>query len=142
MPLAGKHGDRGHSVLEVSLLAPWIVFLFVGALDMGFYSYALICTQNAARVAVGYTSSNTAMSANSAAACQSVLGEMNSISNVRSLASCDSYPLIVTAAAVTGVDGAPASEVAVTYQTDQLIPIPGLLMGKFTVTRRAQMMIK
>jgi Flp pilus assembly protein TadG len=139
---SSKRRSGGHAAVEVSLLAPWILFLFIGVLDLGFYSYALICTQSAARVAVVFTSVRSATAADSAAACQSALGEMSMMANVRSLSTCNSYPLIVTATAVTGVDGAPASEVAVTYQTDQLIPIPGLLAGRLTVTRRAQMRVQ
>ena len=139
---ARKRRDRGHAVVEVSLLAPWILFLLVGTLDLGFYSYALICTQKAARVAVTYTSSKSATAADSAIACQSALKEMRMMADVRGLSACNSYPLIVTASAVTGVDGARASEVAVTYRSAQLIPIPGLIVGRMTVTRRAQMRIQ
>ena len=46
--------ERGNAVIEVSLLAPWIFFLLVGILDLGFYSYAAIATENAARVAAQY----------------------------------------------------------------------------------------
>src|SRR5881628_3110273 len=94
---ARKRRDHGHAVVEVSLLAPWILFLLVGTLDLGFYSYALICTQKAARVAVTYTSSKSATAADSAIACQSALKEMRMMANVRSLSACNSYPLIVTA---------------------------------------------
>src|SRR5947207_14797502 len=52
----GPWKERGHAVIEVSLMAPWIFFLFMGTLDFGFYSYAIIATQNAARVAVMQTS--------------------------------------------------------------------------------------
>ena len=134
-----RGGDQGHAVLEVALLAPWIFFLFIGVVDVGFYSYALICTQNAARVAATYTSSSPSLAGNSDGACQAALGEMKSMSNVRSLTSCGSYPLIVTATSETGVDGDPASTVSVTYQSDQMIPIPGLLNGRLSVTRKAQM---
>jgi hypothetical protein len=68
IPGAHKRRDRGHAVVEISLLAPWILFLFVGTLDLGFYSYALICTQKAARVAVTHTSSRSATAADSAIA--------------------------------------------------------------------------
>ena len=142
IPGAHKRRDRGHAVVEISLLAPWILFLFVGTLDLGFYSYALICTQKAARVAVTHTSSRSATAADSAIACQSALKEMRMMANVRGLSACNSYPLIVTASAVTGVDSARASEVAVTYRSDQLIPMPGLIVGRMTVTRRAQMRIQ
>ena len=33
--------EKGHAVLEVAFLAPWLIFLFVGAFDMGFYCLCL-----------------------------------------------------------------------------------------------------
>ncbi len=129
----------GHAVIEVALLAPWIFFLFVGLVDLGFYNYALIATENAARVAVEYTSATTAKATDSAGACPYVLAELNSMSNVRGLATCDSLPVTVTATKVAGPDGSQSSLVSVTYQTILMIPIPGLLTGQFTVTRTAQM---
>jgi len=132
---------RGNAVIEVTLLAPWIFFLFVGTFDMGFYVYALITTQNAARAAATYTSRTSATAADSARACQYALAEMKAMSNVRSLASCSSNPLIVTASAVTGVDGWDASSVSVTYQSNRLVPIPGLT-GRLNITRTVQMRVK
>jgi Flp pilus assembly protein TadG len=131
--VAGRRRDKGHAMVEVSLFAPCILFLFVGALDLGFYCYDLISTQNAARAAAAYTSSSSSSAADAAGACQYALGEMKSMANVRGLTSCDSYPLVVTAASVTGADGSPASQVSVSYRTDQLIPIPGLLAGRITI---------
>ena len=133
--------QKGHAVLEAAFLAPWIVFLFVGAFDMGFYCYALICTENAARVAAMFTSSSSSSAADSAAACTLARAEMN-MANVVGLTQCGSLPLIVTASSVTGPDNAPASKVDVTYQSSQMIPIPGLLMGRMTVTRTAQMRVR
>ena len=138
---AVKPRQKGHAVLEISLMAPWLLFLFCGSFDMGFYHHALTSTANAAQVAASYTSSSTTAAADASGACTYVLAELNSMRNVRGLASCNSYPVIVSATAVTGVDGSPASSVSVTYQTDQLIPIPGLLMGRLTVTRTVQMRI-
>ncbi len=141
--VSARRKDRrsGHAVLEVALLSPWIFFLFVGTFDVGMYVYALICAQNAARVAAVYTSSNSTLAADSSGACQYVLNEMNAMHNVRSLSTCGSLPVIVNATSVTGADGASASSVSVTYQTDQFIPMPGL-MGRFTFTRIAQMRIR
>ena len=50
---AGRFGKResktsGQAIVEVSLMMPWIAFLFVGILDFGFYSYAAILLQNVA----------------------------------------------------------------------------------------------
>lgn len=132
--------QSGHAVIEVALLAPWIFFLFVGIVDLGFYNYALIATENAARVAVEYTSATTAKATDKAGACPYVLAELNSMSNVNGLANCDNLPVIVTATLVpSGPDGSPASSVSVTYQTILMIPIPGLMTGQFTVTRTAEM---
>src|SRR5205809_4591375 len=55
--------SRGHAVIEVSLMAPWIFFLFMGTVGFGFYASAAIATQNAARVAVDQTSANTSTAA-------------------------------------------------------------------------------
>ena len=128
-------------MLETALLMPWILFLFAGTFDMGMYGYALISTQNATRVAATFTSSQNGRANDSARACQYALSEMSSLPNLRGVTSCDAYPLIVSAEAVTGVDGGDASNVSVTYQTVQLFPIPGL-MGRLTVTRTAQMRVR
>jgi Flp pilus assembly protein TadG len=131
-------GQRGHAVIETALLSPWIFLLFAGTFDMGMYGYALSCTQNAARAAAVYTSISNIKAGDTNGACQYALAEMNALPNVRGLGSCNAYPLIVTASAVTGVDGDSASSVSVTYRTPQLIPIPGLT-GQMTVTRTVQM---
>ena len=135
--------QRGHAVLESALLLPWIFFIFVGAFDMGFYSYALISTENAARVAVMYTSSSSSTASDSSTACSIALGELGAMRNMNGITSCDALPLTVGATSVaTGADGAPASQVTVTYQSDPLIPIPGLLMGRLTITRIVQMRLR
>jgi Flp pilus assembly protein TadG len=131
----------GHAILELSLVAPWLLFLFSGVFDMGFYEYCLISAENAARVAALHTSSASAFASDSDGACQYALAEMKMLSNVNTLTSCGASPLVVTATAVTGVDGNPATNVSVAYTTNQLIPIPGLT-GKTTVTRIAQMRVK
>jgi len=130
---------RGGAVLEMALLAPWVFFLFIGALDWGFYSYALISLQAAARTAALYTSTNVVTSTDSATACTLVLGEMANVPNAGS--DCSANPL-VTATSVTGLDGQPASQVAVTFQSLAMIPIPGLLAKQFTITRVVRMRIR
>jgi Flp pilus assembly protein TadG len=134
-----KHKSRGHSVVEVALLCPWIFFLFAGTLDAGFFAYAMIGAQNAARAAAEYTSRSTATAADYAGACQYALDGLGSLPNVRSLSTCNAAPLTVTASQVT-IDGAAASSVSVTYQTVMLIPIPGLT-GKLNITRTVKMRI-
>jgi Flp pilus assembly protein TadG len=126
----------------MALLAPWVFFLFIGALDWGFYSYALISMQAAARTAALYTSGNSTVASDTATACTLVLGEMASLPNVTTTGnSCTTNPA-VTASLITGPDSQPATQVAVTYQSVSLIPIPGLLAKQFTITRLVKMKIR
>jgi Flp pilus assembly protein TadG len=123
-------------------MLPWILFLFAGAYDWGFYSYALISVQNAARVAVEYAAASATSSSDSATACQYVLAELRGEPNVgTSVTTCDALPVILSVSIISGPDGSPAAEVSVTYQTVRLIPIPGLLAGQVTLTRTALMRI-
>lgn len=137
----GRWREHGHAVIEVSLMAPWIFFLFVGTLDFGFYSYAVIATQNAARVAAMQTSTNTTTMADSTLACNYALTELNVLPNTRSLTTCAALPVIVNATSFVDADGATGSRVDVTYQTINMIPIPGL-SGRLSITRNAQMRLK
>ncbi len=136
----GRH-RRGSAVVEVTLLAPWVFFLFIGVLDFGFYAYSIISTQNAARVAALYTSASSYSSANRDMACIYAKGEMRALPNVDMASNCRSGNLIVDAQEVSGPDGSRASQVSVTYQTIPMIPIPGLA-GQMTITRIAVMRVK
>ena len=135
--------ERGQAALETALLAPWLVFLLIGALDLGFYGHALIATQNAVRVAVLHTSASTAAASDQAGACRLVLRELGSLPNIAGLGTsfnCQSTPLVVTASLIpttSSPDGAAASQVTITYQADAMIPIPGLLTGRLAFTRTA-----
>lgn len=133
---------QGHAVVEFSLMMPWFVFLFVGTLDFGFYSHALIATQNAARIGALYTAQCNGTLADQATACRLVRTEMASLPNARDFGGgCASSPLVVTAEQITDADGLPAGRVRVTYQTIPLIPIPGLVPGQVTITRTAEVRV-
>jgi Flp pilus assembly protein TadG len=134
--------ERGGAMLELALFSPWIFFLFAGALDLGYYTYALISIENAARVAALYTSTNSNTATDGTGACTYALGELRTLPNVGSMSSCSSAPLIVTAQAQNASDGTAASLVSVTYQSVPLIPIPGLLKGQFTWTRSVTMRLR
>ncbi len=141
-----REARRGHAIVELSLMAPWIFFLFVGALDMGFYAYALITVQNAARVAAITTARSEGSAGNRQEACELVLREMERLPNVPDAAdpntrlTCDDLPASVQVDALSDfdADGKLFSRVQVRYETVQLIPIPGLLTGKTTITRTAE----
>jgi hypothetical protein len=122
---------------------PWIFFLFVGGLDLGFYCYALVSVESAARSAALYASQGSGTAGSSTGACAIALAELQYLPNVPStLTTCTANPVTVTATAVTGPDGQKATQVSVAYQSIQLIPIPGLLAGQFTWTRTIQMRLQ
>jgi hypothetical protein len=122
-------------------MCPWILLLFMGLLDFGFYAYAAIATQNAARAAVLATSRRPGSAASVTTACNYAREELKYMTNYSSLpAGCGALPLVVTAQAVAGPDGQPASRVAVTYRTVQLFTLP-FFPGQMTITRTAEMRI-
>jgi TadE-like protein len=135
----------GNSIIELTFMMPWLVFLFVGVFDFGFYAYALIATQNAARAAAVHNSiSSMAASDPDGSGCQIVIAELRSTPNARTLTDCGSAPLQVASTKEpdpSGTPGAHAAKVVITYQTALLIPIPGLLAGQMTITRTAWMRV-
>jgi len=134
---------RGGCAVEIALLFPWYLFLFVGTFDWGFYSHALISTRAAARSAALYTSSSSTTAADQATACIYARNELKVSSNVSQTTACTSGTLVVSASSVaTGADGYPASQVTVQYQTLGLIPIPGLLGSQFTISYQAQFRLR
>jgi len=137
--LRRNRARRGASIIELVLIAPWVFFLFIGALDWGFYASALISVEAAARSAALYTSTSAAASSDSTTARTIVVNELANVPNVTA-----SNP-VVTATALTGAaspDGSAATQVSVQYTTISLIPIPGLLKQQFTFTRTVTMRVR
>jgi len=133
----GKQGTRGHAIVELALMSPWIFVLFMGILDFGFYSYAAISVENAARAAALYTSV-AGLPGDSQGACNYVSQELKNMSNAASFASdCSAAPLVVTAAAAT-VAGVPGTQVTVAYTTINMFPLPWL-PGVYRITRVVSM---
>jgi Flp pilus assembly protein TadG len=134
--------ERGTSLVEFALTFLMLFYLFVGALDFGFFGYALISVQSAARVGALYTSSAASHDADQVGACTDIMQELQSLPNYSSFSTgtCNASPLTVSVTATTGLDSKTASRVTVTYQTPQLIPIPGL-PGTLSITRSALMRV-
>jgi Flp pilus assembly protein TadG len=142
VPARRSRRRRGSALVELTLIAPWLLFLFVGVVDVGFFTYSLIAIENAARIAAEYTSKNLALAGNTDAACTKARAELEMLPGVASLANCSNSTLTVTAASVNGPDLKPATSVSVTYRGVTLIPIPGLLRGRLSFTRNVQMRVK
>lgn len=149
--------QRGNNIIEFSLIVPWYIFLFVGALDSGFYAYSLIASQTAAREGALYcaTASNATSpctDATQSTQCNYALDQLRMLPNVGTLNSCgtgttvtSSAPVAVSTASLSSSttpaspDGNPCTSVTVVYLTPQLIPIPGLFPGQVTITRTVKM---
>lgn len=150
-PRRSRRPERGSALVEASILAPWILFLFVGMFDMGMYTYSMIGVENAARVAAEYTSQNTNSANDYRGACTVALAEMSMLPNVGQQSDCNAgngNSVVVTASALNAtstpasVDGQLATLVQVSYSGNQLVPIPGLLIGRLTITRSAEVRVR
>lgn len=140
-----RNRERGQSIIETALMAPWIFVLFMGIVDFGFYAYAMVATENAARVAALYTAQGTGSSADQPGACAHAKNELRMLPNFASFpAICNGAPLTVAAAQVLPADspdGELGTRVTVTYQSIPLFPIPGLT-GRLNVTRIVEMRVE
>lgn len=157
--------NAGHAAVEAALMAPWVFLLFLVVFDLGFYSYAVISTQNAARSAAMHVSRSTSYAADRARACLVAMRELQGMPNVGpNLTNCatnaagvgDSTPIGVEIQVLRDSDVGStrpqdppefttdsfwAVRVLVTYRSPQLFPLPGL-MGRITVTRFSEARIR
>jgi len=143
-PMSGKL-RRGTALIEFCFILPWYVFLFVGAFDYGFYSYSLISTTTAARVAAFYcANSSSTCPSGDATMCNYAIGQLKNLPNMgTAVTTCAATPLTVTPAYYTaasnscpdGNTGKGCVTVTAGYDTPQLIPIPGLLPSQLTITK-------
>src|SRR5258708_26939703 len=97
---------RGSALLEITLLSPWIFFLFIFVIDMGFFCYSLIAVENAARTGAEYTSKSPLLAGSSQTACDAAKLELSMLPNITFTSTCNASPLVVTAVPVlVGLDG-------------------------------------
>ena len=143
----GGGARRGQAAVEVGLLLPWMVLSFVAVLDFGCATYAMIATQNAARVGAmwGAANSTNAQSGSTftTAACTYALAELQYAPNMASVTNCTgSSPVTVTASyAASGADQLPTVTVQVTYSL-ALLAIPALMPSTLAITRTVQLPVR
>jgi Flp pilus assembly protein TadG len=121
-----RAGERGHAMVELALLCPWILLLFMGIFDFGFYIYAALLTQNAANVAALYTSADWSRQTDQETACAYILREMTKLPNMTGVTACNVLPVIATVTTsplpcvAAAIPPSPCQTVvSVTYRTDQ-----------------------
>jgi len=138
MARTSSRKTRGAAMMELAFLSPWIIFLFVGLFDWGFYAYSLITLENATRSAASWNANHN-QPTNVTDACTIATSEMQSLVNMVGVTTCTGSPVSVSATQVVGPDNDPAAMVAITYTTPRLIPIPGILRNQYTITRTVTM---
>jgi hypothetical protein len=130
----GLSREGGNSVVEVTLMLPFIILLFLVLFNLGFYTYAALSTANAARVAALEIAAGGAPVGD---VCRIVQREMRTLINTpfNEDGVCNYPPLGVTADdTLTDADGNSMVRVQVRYETVQLFPLPWML-GKMTFSR-------
>jgi len=162
-----KRNRKGSAVVEAALMMPWVCFLFVGILDSGFYTYAAMATQNAAR-AVAIQTANTGGTLTSAQMCAAAKSELLLLPNVGLIGNCaatlagvdNANPIWVCAGILNDTASAPcvppavkcadcagsgatatnarSIQAVVTYRSVPLVPIPGILTTQLQLTRIAE----
>jgi Flp pilus assembly protein TadG len=141
-----NNSKKGHSVVEVALMAPWILLLFLAVFDFGYYMYAGISVANAARAASLEMGRSASYALNQGLACSIVREDLRYLPNATTFdTTCANPPLVVTVgnngAAMAGLDGQGVNaRVRVSYTTIQLFPLPWLL-GQATINREADMRV-
>lgn len=143
---------RGTALIEFCFILPWYVFLFVGAFDYGFYTYSLISTTTAARVAAFYcANSSSTCASDDATMCSYAIGQLKNLPNMgTAVTACAADPLTVTRTYYTaasnscpdGNTGKGCVTVTAGYDTPQLIPIPGLLPSQLTITKATTLALR
>jgi Flp pilus assembly protein TadG len=145
LELARRGGRKGNNIIEFAFMLPWYIFLFVGAVDMGMYSYALISVQSAARVGAIYCSASSSTCTNNTTACHYALAALADLPNVpSSITTCNASPVTVTVSYPTSgtPDGNPDVTVTVAYALPTLVGIPGILPGSYTASRTVAMKLQ
>jgi Flp pilus assembly protein TadG len=125
-------------------MCPWLLLLFAGLIDVGYYNYAAISTQSAASVAALHTSSDAQLASDSAGACTHALKELAALPEMGGVTGCSDFPVKVTAVATPDpcATGQPCeSAVTVSFRTVPLFRIPGL-MDRLNISRTATMRVQ
>ena len=140
MRLLGRKNREGQALIEVTVMAPLMLLLFAAVVDIGFFCYAAVCTENAARVGALHAATDRDLAA-SATINQyvraDVCAEMKALPNIGTACPDSALSVSTVGQPFTGADGQPATQVTVTYTTVPLFRIPGL-MSRYSITRVVQ----
>ncbi|MEO8027366.1 MAG: TadE family protein [Bryobacteraceae bacterium] len=145
-----RRNQRGNVMVEFALSAPIALMFMTAAFDFGFYAYAFISVENAARSAALRNSGGRESAADQPAACAVAMQELRGLPNIGTLATCGTAPLIVTSVLCDGPgacagsagtpDGAPAAAVTISYTMPSVFRIA--FTGPGVITRTSEMKVR
>jgi Flp pilus assembly protein TadG len=82
-PLRGMvQSESGTSLIEFAIIAPLLIFLLIGLIEVGRYTYFAIVIANAARAGVSYGSQNTSTAQDTTGMQTAALADATSIPQV------------------------------------------------------------
>jgi len=133
-----RRAESGSAALEIGLMVPWIVFSFMAVLNVGFCTYGMIATQNAARIAAAWGSANSTNAGNIASnACTYAAPQFKYAP--RPLTACGADLSVSTSTSTVG--SLSTVQVSVTY-TVPLMAIPGIMPTSLAITRTVKMAVR
>lgn len=132
---------HGHAVIEIALMGPWLLLMFLAVFNFGFFMYAGISVANAARAAALELAQSDGTRLDQTLACTIAKEEMRALPNSGSFpAACNLAPLVVTVTDVLPSGELQPARVRVAYETIQLFPLPWLA-GKTTISRQVDILV-
>jgi Flp pilus assembly protein TadG len=129
-----RRNRRGGAFVEFIFTFPMLFFMLLGAFDLGFYCYALITVQDAARMVALYASSEIG-NGDYSGACQYLLQNLNKLPNAPQ--SCSGTLTITSVNRADGDSIGSDVKVTVSYPTLQLVPFLGI-PGQLTINRTVE----
>ena len=142
--------EKGNTLVEFALSAPIALLFLLAAFDFGFYAYAFISVENAARSAALRNSGGSESASDQSSACKVAIEELKGLPNVTATTSCGSAPLRVTSTLCQGSatcdgysgtpDGSPAASVTIAYTMPSVFRIA--FTGPGIITRTSQMRMR
>ena len=113
-------GDRGQSVVELALLAPFLIILMLGVIDFGRVYFAYVSVTNGARNGAHYASESATAAADTSGVTSAAVADTSDLLNTS--------PSNPTVTVTTGNDsqGRLFADVTMAYTFSTIFPWPGL----------------
>jgi len=149
---SGRSRRRGAVMVEFAMTAVLLLVMALCTFDLGFYAYAFISIQNAARSAALHNSGGLGSAADQSTACEIAIRETEGLPNIdqAAVSGCSEAPLQVSSAlcegttsclgSTTSADGEHAAVVQIAYTLPPLFRITQAWPA--SISRTVQMKVR